>query len=64
MVKNRYQKKPSLLLRKMYACAIVMVTPEVSNSKVLTNGKPQTFNGCVPSGGQIAPTEIDGTRLK
>ena len=41
-----------------------MVTPEVSRSKVLISGSPQTFSSWVPVGGQTAPTAIDGIKLR
>jgi len=46
------------------AWAIVIVTPEVKSKIVLTNGRPQAFNSCVPKGGQILPIVILGIRLK
>ena len=45
-------------------CAIVIVTPEVSNNNVLSKGKPQISIGWIPFGGQIIPNEIDGDKLK
>jgi hypothetical protein len=45
-------------------CAIVIVTPELSNKSVLTNGRPQISIGWIPLGGQTVPIAIEGDKLK
>jgi len=43
---------------------MVIVTPDVKRRRVLTRGRPQTSNSCVPKGGQIFPIAMLGTKLK
>lgn len=64
IVNNRNPAKPLWFPLTIYACATVIVTPEASRSRVLTSGRPQASSTWVPSGGQTAPTEIAGIRLK
>lgn len=63
-VKKRYHAKPSALFFTIYACATVIVAPDVRSNRVLTRGRPQTFKCCVPKGGHTLPIAVEGTRLR
>ena len=64
IVAARNQKKCLLLPFRMYACAAVIVAPELRSNKVLTRGRPHALSAWVPVGGQIVPPKVEGARLK